>query len=294
MQEVHEQIVKGIQKYFGSTGLSRVVVGISGGIDSALTLKLAVDALGADKVTAISMPEIGLSNPVNAQHAKIFSQALGVTFYSQPINQYLQPYKTTPWKNNDLANINIKARIRAVLLYHYANTASALVLGTSNKSEIFLGYGTKFGDLAADIEVIGDLFKEDVYKLADYLGLPKEFLLKKPSAELVAGQTDEAELGASYAELDPILKNLDLGLNGLIDKGFNPALVHNTLTRIQKNAHKAEMPPTIKVKFKRPKLIPSEEMFNQPYNPAESLANSPEPEEPNPPTPQENTLFDNL
>jgi NAD+ synthase len=251
MQQIHEQIIKGIKKYFKKSGLARAVVGVSGGIDSSLTLKLAVDALGPEKVTAISMPELGLSDPINATHSKKLSEALGVTFFSQPINAFLTAFGQTRWGQNNIAVINTKARVRAVLLYHYANTANALVLGTSNKSEILLGYGTKYGDLAADLEVIGELYKDEVYALANYLELPKEIIEKAPTAELFAGQTDESELGAAYSELDPILKQISLGQNALIAKGINPALLHNIFNRIEKNKHKSAAPPVIKIKHEQ-------------------------------------------
>lgn len=224
-------------------------MGVSGGIDSSLTLKLGVDALGADKITGISMPESGLSAQENTEHAKQLCAALGTTFFYQPINSFLKDFHHLSWDPNQLAIQNTKARIRAVLLYNYANTADALVLGTSNKSEIMLGYGTKYGDLAADIEVLGDIFKEEVVALADYAGLPREIIEKIPSAELYSGQTDEVELGASYSKLDPILKRLQLGREKLIGRGIDPMLLHIIMKRIEKNTHKSEMPPIIKVKI---------------------------------------------
>lgn len=248
MQKIHEQLIKGIQKYFKKSGLHRVVVGVSGGIDSSLTLKLAVDAVSPKYVTAISMPENGLSSPENIQHAKKLSEALEVEFFSQPINNFLVSFAQTPWGNSNLASQNTKARIRAVLLYHFANTKNALVLGTSNKSEILLGYGTKYGDLAADLEVLGDLYKEEVFALAEFVGIPREIIEKKPSAELYAGQTDEEDLGASYNELDPILKRLDMGLDKLIERGISATLVHSVMNRVERNKHKASAPPIIKVK----------------------------------------------
>jgi NAD+ synthase len=157
----------------------------------------------------------------------------------------------TPWNQNKLAAQNTKARIRAVLLYHYANTNDALVLGTSNKSETLLGYGTKYGDLAADLEVIGDLYKDQVFALATHLNLPPEIIEKPPTAELYEGQTDEIELEASYAQLDPILKKLTLGENSLAELKHvtNAALVNKILTRIKTNKHKTKMPPVIKLKL---------------------------------------------
>jgi len=248
MEKISGQVIKGIQRYFRKSGLMRAVVGVSGGVDSSLTLKLGVDALGADKMTAISMPEPSVSSQENIDHAKALCHALGVTFFQQPINTFMADFYHLPWDSNKLATQNTKARIRAVLLYNYANTTDALVLGTSNKSEILLGYGTKYGDLAADIEVLGDLFKEDVLALADYVGLPREIIDKTPTAELYQGQTDEAELGAGYNQLDPILKRINLGADKLIEHGMNPSLVHTVLKRFEKNKHKTQMPPIIKIK----------------------------------------------
>lgn len=247
MQKIHEQLMKGIQEYFKKSMLRRVVVGVSGGVDSSLTLKLAVDALGSERVTAISLPDAGISSTENIQHAKKLSEALGVTFFIQPINQFLVSFIQVPWGTSPLAIQNAKARTRMMLLYHYANVENALVFGTSNKSEILLGYGTKYGDFAADLEVIGDLYKEEVFALADYSGLPLEIIQKKPSAELYPGQTDEQELGASYSELDPILKRLDLGLDTLIERGLSATLVHAVIQRVEKNRHKSLAPPVIKI-----------------------------------------------
>ena len=131
------------------------------------------------------------------------------------------------------------------LLYSLANTEKALVLGTSNLSELLLGYGTKHGDLAADIEVIGELYKTEVFKLADHVGLPPEIVNKTPSAELVAGQSDEEELGAPYPDLDSVLMKRELGRDGCIARGMPLALVQLVFRRMEENEHKTKMPPVI-------------------------------------------------
>lgn len=245
-------IVSGLREYFGKSGFKRAVVGLSGGVDSSLTLKLAVDALKPENVTGILMPDLGLTDRKNIEHAQKLADFFKVETYKVPINGFLLKYNEIPWAlntmetdNGVLASINTKARVRATILYHYANTFGALVLGTSNLSETLLGYGTKYGDLAADVEVIGDLYKTEVWELAKFLNLPPEIISKKPSAELYKGQTDEDELGAGYLELDKILLHRDEAEAKLVARGFDARLVRDVLHRIKSNKHKTEMPVVI-------------------------------------------------
>lgn len=249
MAKVYETILEELRNYFHKNNLQNGIIGLSGGIDSSLTVKLAVDALGADNVMAAIMPEVGLTAKENIDHARELARFLGIKTFYQPINTLIIDYKLVSWKPSDLAQMNTKARIRATLLYNLANTFHGIVLGTSNKSEILLGYGTKYGDLAADIEVIGDLYKTEVYDLARFLQFSDILLNKKPSAELKPNHTDEEELGASYNELDHILKKFEEGrtVEDLIDRGINPSLVHRVARLMTTNKHKREMPPIIKV-----------------------------------------------
>lgn len=250
MHNIYTKIIAGIHKYFKQAKTDYAVIGVSGGIDSALSLKLTVDALGPEKVTALLLPEKGISSDENIAHSKTLCQFLKVEHYTININKFTTDYLSLPWQPNDLAQINNKARIRMVILYNFANTRNALVIGTSNKTELALGYFTKYGDGAADIEVIGDLYKEDVYALAEHVGLPQEFLNKTPSAELYQGQTDEEELGLSYKEIDIVLKKMEEGLtkDDMINKGINPNSVHKIFRLCEINKHKTSTPFIIPTK----------------------------------------------
>ncbi|MBI5152256.1 NAD+ synthase [Candidatus Peregrinibacteria bacterium] len=243
----YSKIIKKIKQYFENSEYKNAVIGVSGGVDSALVLKLVVDALGPERVAGIIMPELGVTKTENTNHAKALCNFLGVKTFTVPINKFLMEYAIMPWKPTQSSQINLRPRVRMTILYNYANAGEALVIGTSNKSEILLGYGTKYGDLAADIEPLGDLYKTDIYKLAEHVGLPKEIIEKAPTAELYKDQTDESELGASYTSLDNVLRKLNLGKMVLIEKGMNPAIVNNVFSRVSKNKHKTEGPYIIEI-----------------------------------------------
>ena len=250
MHNIYTKLIAGIQKYFRIAGIEKAVIGVSGGVDSALCLKLVTDALGPDKVTGLLMPEKGVSSEENLRHAKALCEFLKVDYHVIFINKFLTDFISLPWQPNELAQINIKARIRMILLYNFANTDNALVIGTSNKTELALGYGTKYGDLGADLELIGDLFKEEVYQMAEHVGLPDEFLTKTPSAELYPGQTDEEEIGLTYKEMDAVLKHLEKGLSKeeVISKGINPNAVLKIFRLMELNRHKLVPPYIIPLK----------------------------------------------
>ncbi len=247
MQEIYEKIIKGLKDYSKETGITKAVIGLSGGIDSSLVLKLSVDAFGPENVFGILMPQRGLTKDENVYHARELAKFFGIKYFEVPINNFLIEYGLLPWKQSELAGMNVKARIRMTLLYNLANTINALVMGTSNKSEILLGYGTKYGDCASDILPIGDLLKTDVWNLSKFLNLPDEIIKKTPSAELKHDQTDEGEIGASYEKIDSILNKMPTTKDALLEKGIDPLLINKIFQLIDKNAHKSKMPPIIKL-----------------------------------------------
>ncbi len=234
MKSVYSNIVKGVKQYFKKAGIKKAVIGLSGGIDSALALRLTADAIGNKNITALLMPEKGLTKKQNVDDAMELCELLKIDCKIIPINAFLREFrKIEVWKQNQIATINTKSRVRALLLYNYANTHNALVIGTSNKTELALGYFTKYGDGACDIEVIGDLYKTEVWELAKYLKIPKQIIHKVPSAELFHGHTDETEIGESYENIDNMLKG--------------KKKISNKIKKlIKENKHKTEQIHTIK------------------------------------------------
>lgn len=240
MFEVKEFVQK-TKEFFIRNHCFKAVLGLSGGLDSAVTAKILAQALGPENVTALIMPEEGLSQ--HTEDAVELAQQLGINYKTIKINRFIEQFKELSWPQNKLSEINTKARIRALLLYNFANSHNALVAGTSNKTELLLGYGTKHGDLACDVFIIGNLYKTEVQDLAKQLEIPKKIIEKIPTAELYEGQTDEQELGAPYTELDKILKAIASQENL---SRFDQILVNQILTKIDQSHHKRKMPEVIK------------------------------------------------
>jgi NAD+ synthase len=231
-KQTSDQITKSLKQYCRKHNITKAVLGISGGIDSAVCAALAVKALGNQNVTALLLPEKGITKKQNVKDAMQLCKQLKISYLLQPINLILNTYlKNSTFPLSNLAKINLKARIRATLLYSYANTNNALVIGTGNKTELVLGYFTKYGDGAVDILPIGNLYKQQVKELAILLKIPQEIIIKKPTAELYRGQSDEDELGMSYEELDHRLQT------GKVTKKIKEI--------IKKNIHKTKPVPII-------------------------------------------------
>jgi|TARA_Y100000310_G_scaffold345855_1_gene471477 NAD+ synthase len=242
MKETYDSLIQAIKDYFRKNNISKAVVGLSGGIDSSLSARLVADAIGKGNVHGIMMPVKGLSSEENVNDATEFCRLIEISNDLIYINDFIEGFEKFEWQSR-IARMNAASRIRAVILYHYANTHKALVIGTSNKTEIMLGYFTKYGDGAVDIEVISDLFKTDEVELAKYLKLPEKIINKTPTAELYHGQTDEEELGATYKEIDDILKKIDKKQQ--IDE--NNPLAKRILKMMKDNEHKNKGPFLVKI-----------------------------------------------
>ncbi|MBU0727993.1 NAD+ synthase [Patescibacteria group bacterium] len=234
-----DNITQNLKSFFKEANKKKAVLGLSGGVDSALTAKIAVMALGKENVTALILPNDELTNPDHVQDASNFAEELGIKYETISINDFINSYDSLPWQASGFAKMNVQARARANILYHYANTHDALVLGTGNKTELILGYFTKYGDGACDCEVIGSLYKTEVWEVSKELKLPEKIIEKTPSAGLAPDQSDENEIGVGYQEIDEILKKFEQGEKPETE---NEKKLWN---RIQANGHKSEIPPII-------------------------------------------------
>lgn len=217
------------------------IVGLSGGIDSAVVVYALVSAIGADHVHGFIMPSAH-SQAQDMQDARDMSHSLGIQVTEISIQPILDAFHTASqvFTQNKLAGMNLQARIRMTLLYGQANTLGALVVGTGNKTELMVGYFTKYGDGGVDLLPLGHLYKHQVYDLARELNVLETIIQKTPSAGLYEGQTDEAELGMSYNELDAILEAMERGDS--LDQQFSAELIAQVNALRTTAQHKLELP----------------------------------------------------
>jgi NAD+ synthase len=230
-------------------GFQRAVMGLSGGIDSSVVTFLAALALGPDNVLAVTMP-YKTSSGATVRDARAVIEHLGVRTVEVPISGQIDAYFAQFPEASRMRLANKCARERMTVLYDQSAAFNALVLGTSNKSELLLGYGTQFGDMASAINPIGDLYKTQLYPLAAHLGVPGDILAKTPTGDLWVGQTDEGELGFTYAEVDRLMVLLvdrRWRRAELIQAGFATEFVDRVATLIRRNHYKRRMPVIAKL-----------------------------------------------
>ena len=250
VEKTKNDIVEFVQNKVSEANADGVVVGLSGGIDSTLVAFLACEAVGKENVFGIVMPST--TTPTEDKlHGTVIAQTLGINYKEMAIDSILNEFlSVTQIEYDKLAIGNLKARIRMSIIYFYANSKNYLVSGTGNKSEILIGYFTKYGDGACDIEPIGDLYKTDVYKLAKYLNVPEEIINKPPRAGLWNNQTDEDEIGMTYELLDKILYRQvekDIDTQSIAEElDIKVDEVNDIMNRVKRNQHKSKVPESPK------------------------------------------------
>jgi NAD+ synthase len=230
-------------------GLNRVVVGLSGGVDSSLSALLAAEALGPKNVMGIMMP-YETSSPESLAHAELVVRQSAIEPLTIDITPQIDAYFKRFPDADQRRRGNKMARERMTILYDHSARWNALVLGTSNKTELLLGYGTLHGDMASAINPLGDLYKTQVWALAEAVGVPEPIVRKKPSADLWAGQTDEAELGFSYREVDRLLYLMvdeRYAPADLEKAGFSEKMIEDVTNRIMSSQFKRRLPIIAKV-----------------------------------------------
>jgi len=246
---VRKLLTRFIHSEITRTGLSRAVLGLSGGIDSALVAYLAAEALGRDNLLCVRMP-YKTSSQDSLDHAMLVIKDLGVPHLDIPITEMADGLISKFPEMSNMRKGNIMARCRMITLYDQSAAFNGLVIGTGNKTEILLGYSTLYGDGAHALNPIGDLYKAQVRQLSREVGVPVEIIDKAPSADLWAGQTDEQELGFTYEKADKLLYLLvdhRYTPEECIEAGFKREFVETVVRRVRRNHFKRVMPPVAKI-----------------------------------------------
>jgi len=248
--DLARQILSGfVHSEITRIGYKRAVIGLSGGIDSALSCYLAAEALGAENVVAIRMP-YRTSSQASLDDAQQVIDDLGVQSLTIPITDMVEPLFERDPDISRMRKGNIMARTRMIVLYDQSEAFKGLVVGTGNKTEILLGYSTLYGDSACALNPIGDLYKTQVRQLSQAMGVPQSILDKAPTADLWVGQTDEDELGFTYAEADQMLYLLvdqRYSPSECVEAGFPEAIVQAVVDRVRRNHFKRILPPIAKL-----------------------------------------------
>lgn len=255
-EEVKNETTRFIRGYVEKAKANGIVLGLSGGVDSSTVAALSAIALGGDKVLGLMLPEKETYNPIDIKHAKLVAEKFGIKTETIDVTQAIEALqKSIPIfdPEDKLCKGNLKARTRMLYLYYYANKLNLIVCGSSDKSEVMIGYFTKWGDAAADISPIMDLYKTQVRKLARHIGIPDEIVNKPSSPMLWPGQTAEEEIGLKYEILDLILYGLEhfMKVEQIAEQlGLQRSLVEKVKKRWKAMEHKRRMPLTTKLQYR--------------------------------------------
>ncbi len=248
-QIIKEQLIRFLKDELNKTGLKKITVGISGGLDSAVVAVLCKEAFG-DNMSGVLMPS-QYSSDDSAKDAIELCKKFNITYETVEIAPMVEAY--SPYMNGDKLRIgNYSARVRMSVLYDISARDSSIVVGTSNKSEVLLGYGTIFGDVACAINPIGEMYKSDEFEFAKFLNVTDAIINKKPSADLWEGQSDEDDLGYTYKQIDDVLKLIvdnKLSKDEAVQKGFESKLIDMLEHRIKTNAFKGKLPVIANIKW---------------------------------------------
>ncbi len=249
METVEGVLVQFVQDSVRASGFERAILGLSGGVDSAVVAAIAARALGPQNVLGVLMPH-RQSSAASTRDAKAVVDTLGIRHETVDITPIVDGFIATAGDTDRVRLGNVMARARMVVLYDRSARDGALVLGTSNKTELMLGYGTLHGDLASALNPVGDLYKSYIWQLAEYLKLPESIVRKAPSADLWEGQTDESELGFAYRDADRLLyqmvdeRRTDEELEA---SGFQREFVLKVRERIRRSQFKRRPPIIAKI-----------------------------------------------
>ena len=248
-QDIKEQLIDFLKDELAKTGLKKVTVGISGGLDSAVVAVLCKEAFG-DNMSGVLMPS-QYSSDSSIHDAVELCEKFNINYETVEIAPMVNAYLAN-MNHNKMRIGNYSARVRMSVLYDISARDSSIVVGTSNKSEILLGYGTIFGDIACAINPIGQMYKSDEFEFAKFLNITDAILNKKPSADLWEGQSDEEELGYSYKHMDDALKQIvdnKKTKDEAIKEGFEENLIDMLEYRIKSNAFKGKLPVIANIKW---------------------------------------------
>lgn len=250
---ITENLTSFLKEELRKTGLTNFTLGLSGGVDSAVVAFLAARAIGPENVHALYLPYKS-SSQESEGHSRLSMEGCGVNYQVISITKMIDSYfDDVDPEASPLRRGNKMSRERMAILYDHSAKYGGVVLGTSNKTELLLGYGTQHGDMASALNPIGDIYKTKIFELARYLQVPEPLIVKKPSADLWAGQSDEEDLGFTYAEVDALLENLiekRKTIADLLANGFKQEFITKVIGLINRSQFKRRMPLIAKVSLR--------------------------------------------